>query len=157
MTATRGQDRAEMTRPEIQAHDEGVRAEHENALARGEKRILYLTDTGMLHSYAKEEIGGPPNSSKRWWSMLPALLFFLAATAFTIFVVVEPTFRGEEPWWRALYGTAVTAPFIAGCFWLLRIEYRAHKLRKQRGVPEPLRIPGATTTLPESYTESKPR
>lgn len=145
-----------MTANSHQAHDEAVHAKHAEALARGEKRTLYLTEAGMLHSYAKDEIGGPPNGSKRWWSMLPAMLFFVAATAFTVYVVVEPTLRGEEPWWRGLYGTAVFAPFIIGCFWLLRIEYRGHRNRKKRGVPEPLRIPGATRTLPESYTESKP-
>jgi hypothetical protein len=145
-----------MTATDYQAHDAAVHAGHEKALARGEQRILYLTEEGMLHSYAKDEIGGPPNSSKHWWSMFPALLFFLAATALTLYVLVEPTFHGEEPWWRALYGTAVFAPFIFGCLWSLRKDYRAHKNRKQRGVPAPLRFPGATTTLPESYTESKP-
>jgi hypothetical protein len=145
-----------MTETGYQAHDAAVRAEHERAIARGEERILYRTDKGMLHSYAKDEIGGPPNSSRHWWSMLPASLFFLAGIALDLYVLVEPTFDGGEPWWRALWGMAVFAPFLFGCLWSLRKDYRAHRNRKQRGVPEPLRFPGATTTLPETYTESDP-
>ena len=32
-----------------QEHDDAVHPEHETALARGEQRVLYLTEHGMLH------------------------------------------------------------------------------------------------------------
>jgi hypothetical protein len=37
--------------------DDQVRAEHEQALARGEKRVLFRTVEGRLYSYAKDELG----------------------------------------------------------------------------------------------------
>lgn len=141
---------------DVRAHDVAVRAEHERALARGEARILYRTDRGMLHSYAKDEIGGPPNGSRHWWTMLPASLFFLFWVAFFIYGIAEPTFNGGEPWWRGLWGVAIFGLFLPYCLWSLQKEYRAHRNRKTRGVPEPLRFPGATTTLPDTYTESDP-
>lgn len=37
--------------------DDQVRAYHEQALARGEKRVLCRTGEGRLYSYARDEIG----------------------------------------------------------------------------------------------------
>lgn len=62
-----------MTVSSHQEHDDAVHAEHEAAVARGEQRVLYLTEHGMLHSYTKAELGGPPNGSSRWWQNLPGL------------------------------------------------------------------------------------
>lgn len=47
-------------------------AAHKEALARGEKRVLRVTTTGELHSYAEDEIGFSPGRGKAqvspWWA-----------------------------------------------------------------------------------------
>ena len=50
--------------PERERRNDAVHAEHKQALARGEKRVLRTTATGELHSYAGEEIGFTPGAGQ---------------------------------------------------------------------------------------------
>lgn len=53
--------------------NDAVVTEHKEALARGEKRVLRVTTTGELHSYADDEIGFSPGRGQAqvstWWGM----------------------------------------------------------------------------------------
>lgn len=53
--------------------NDAVYAEHQEALARGEKRVLRRMDTGELHSYPGDEIGFSPGRGqvqvRTWWGM----------------------------------------------------------------------------------------
>ena len=116
-----------------QEHDDAVHAVHaeqQAALARGENRALYLTEDGMLHSYTKTELGGPPNGSTGWWQNLPGLLVLLPMLGLTLYVIVT------DPGKTATRST--------------------RKERLRRGSPDPLKIMRAKTKLPESCTQSQP-
>ncbi|MGO4435656.1 hypothetical protein AB4Y88_20945, partial [Paenarthrobacter sp. RAF9] len=58
---------------ERERRNDDVYAEHKEALARGEKRVLRKTDTGELHSYPADEIGFSPGRGqvqvRSWWGM----------------------------------------------------------------------------------------
>ena len=60
-------------RQDRQRRDDAIRAGHQQALARGEKRVLRTTATGALHSYAGDEIGFTPGRGhvqvSTWWGM----------------------------------------------------------------------------------------
>ncbi|WP_460667968.1 hypothetical protein [Kocuria himachalensis] len=50
--------------PERARRNDAVYAEHQQALAAGEKRVLRTTATGELHSYANDEIGFTPAQAR---------------------------------------------------------------------------------------------
>ncbi|MCY1675587.1 hypothetical protein OVA06_12870 [Pseudarthrobacter sp. SL88] len=138
-----------------QEHDDAVHTEHQAALARGEQRVLYLTKDGMLHSYTKTELGGPPNGSTRWWQNLPGLLVLLTVLGLTTFVIIT------DPGTATQLGATICAAVLfalgaAYLIWESVVVYRARKARLRRGSPDPLKIMSAKTKLPESYTQSQP-
>jgi hypothetical protein len=136
-----------------QEHDDAVHAEHKAALALGGQRVLYLTKDGMLHSYTKLELGGPPNGSTRWWQNLPGLLFLLPMLGLMIYL----TFTNEVgSRWASLFMAVLVAGAVVYLTWEMVVVYRGRKERIRRGSPDPLRISGAKTKLPESYTQSQP-
>ncbi|WP_258805748.1 hypothetical protein [Pseudarthrobacter sp. NS4] len=139
-----------------QEHDDAVRTEHEAALARGEQRVLYLTKDGMLHSYTKKELGGPPNGSTRWWQNLPALLFLLPMLSLGIYVFITNPVGKASAQWATLFGAVLMALAAVYLIWEMVVVYRSREERLRRGSPDPLRISGAKTKLPESYTQSQP-
>src|SRR5688572_2084261 len=98
-----------MTVSSQQEHDDAVHAEHEAALARGEQRVLYLTEYGMLHSYTKVELGGPPNGSTRWWQNLPGLLFLLPMFGLSMYVVITNPVGTAAAQWATLFGAVLMA------------------------------------------------
>ncbi len=122
--------------------DEQTRALHEQAVAAGEKRLLTRTpDDGRLHSYAADEIGfaragsGPIVTSAP--GMLLLGLFFAAVTAFSIFLIAAPAANGQDPLWEAI---VLTIGGIAGLAYAVRLalsEFRARRIRRERGVPDP--------------------
>lgn len=122
--------------------DEQTRARHEQAVADGEKRLLArTTDGGRLHSYAADEIGfaragtGPIVTTAP--GMLVLAMIFAAVTAFSLFLLAAPTATGQDPLWGAL---ALTAGGIAGAAYAVRLavsEFRARKIRRERGMPDP--------------------
>lgn len=123
-------------------HDDEVRSRHEQAVAAGEKRLLTRTlDRGRLHSYAADEIGfaragsGPIVTTAP--GMLVLALVFAALTVFSLVLVAAPTSQGEDPLWGALVLTAIGA---AGVLYALRLavsEFKARRIRRERGLPEP--------------------
>jgi hypothetical protein len=121
--------------------DDQVRVEHEQALARGEKRVLFRTVEGRLHSYAKDELGVVTASSHpqvRSAAGFMVMAVFLAAVAvFSILLVAGPTSRGEDPMWDALF---LTAAGVGGTLYAIRmakVASAAKRLRAERGIPEP--------------------
>jgi multisubunit Na+/H+ antiporter MnhC subunit len=121
--------------------DDQVRAEHENALARGEKRVLSRTVEGRLHSYAKDEIGIVTASShpqvRSSGGFLVMAVVLAAVAVFSILLVAGPTSRGQDPMWSAL---VLTAAGVGGAVYALRmakVASRAKRLRAERGIPEP--------------------
>ena len=122
--------------------DEQTRALHEQAVAAGEKRLLTRTvDGGRLHSYAADEIGFARAGSGPIVTTAPGMLllglFFAAVTAFSIFLIVAPAAHGQDPLWGAL---VLTIGGIAGLVYAVRLarsEFRARRIRRERGVPDP--------------------
>lgn len=123
-------------------YDDEEIARHDRAVAAGEKRLLTRTvDGGRLHSYAADEIGfaragsGPIVTSAAGMVSLAAV--FAAVTVFSIFLVAAPTSQGESPLWGAL---VVTAGGLAGVAYAARLaisEFRARRIRRERGIPDP--------------------
>ncbi|MBT2550477.1 hypothetical protein [Arthrobacter sp. ISL-65] len=121
--------------------DDQVRAEHEQAMARGEKRVLSRTVDGQLHSYGKDEIGivnassRPQVRSATGFTILAVV--FAALAVGSILLVAAPTGQGQDPLWGALF---LTAAGVGGVVYSARLAVtaaKAKRLRKERGVPEP--------------------
>jgi len=126
---------------ERERRNDAVYAEHKEALARGEKRVLRRTDTGDLHSYPGDEIGFSPGRGqaqvRTWWGMaivstVIGLLFMGSCVMF-----LAPLVQGAQPSWGALFPMGLAAFGVVFTFGLARDEYRAAKLRKERGAPKP--------------------
>jgi len=122
-------------------HEDAVYAEHKTAIANGEKRVLRRTATGELHSYPGDEIGFSPGRGQAqvstWWGM--AILSALGCVGFiaAVAMFLSPLWIGEGLSWGALWVMGL-AGFIAWYgFKLARDEYKAARLRKERGSPKP--------------------
>ena len=126
---------------ERERRNDAVYAEHKEALARGEKRVLRKTSTGELHSYASDEIGFSPGRGqvqvRTWWGMgiLAALMGLLFVGSWVLLLM--PLGKGEQPFWGALFLTGMAGLGAWYTLGLARDEYRAAKLRKERGAPQP--------------------
>ncbi|GGG44080.1 hypothetical protein GCM10011374_03060 [Kocuria dechangensis] len=127
--------------PERERRNDAVYAEHKQALARGEKRVLRTTATGELHSYAGEEIGFTPGAGQvqvsTWWGMGIVTAVLWAGFAFSWVLLLAPVREGGQPFWGALFLTVLAGLLGWYTFRLARDEYRAAKLRKERGAPKP--------------------
>ncbi len=121
--------------------DDQVRAYHEQALARGEKRVLCRTKEGRLYSYARDEIGVVTASShptvRSAGGFIVMAVFFAAVAAFSILLVVGPTGQGQDPMWGALVLTAGGAGGVVYAARLAGVAAKAKRLRRERGIPEP--------------------
>ncbi|CCQ45255.1 putative uncharacterized protein [Pseudarthrobacter siccitolerans] len=121
--------------------DDQVRAYHDQALARGDKRILFRTVDGRLHSYAKDELGVVTASShpqvRSAVGFLVLAAFFAALTVFSILLVAGPTSRGQDPLWGALILTVAGACGVLYAVRMAGIASKAKRLRAERGIPEP--------------------
>jgi hypothetical protein len=126
---------------ERERRNDAVHAEHKQALARGEKRVLRTTATGELHSCAAEEIGFTPGAGQvqvsTWWGMgiitVVTGLLFVGSWV----ILLAPVGEGGRPFWGALFLTALSGFLARYSFGPARDEYRAAKLRKERGAPKP--------------------
>lgn len=126
---------------ERERRDDAAYAEHKEAVARGEKRVLRRTSTGELHSYPKEEIGFTPGRGQAqvstWWGMAILAAFGAVGFVATVVLFIMPVFQGGGPSWGALWPMGI-AGFLAWYgFGLSKDEYRATQLRKKRGSPKP--------------------
>lgn len=126
---------------ERERRNDEVYAEHKQALARGQKRVLRRTDTGELHSYPDDEVGFSPGRGqvqvRTWWGM--GILTFGLGVVFlgSLALFFVPMAQGEGPLWGALFGVALGGVVGWSTFGMARDEYRAKKLRKERGSPKP--------------------
>ena len=121
--------------------DDQVRAYHEQALARGDKRILFRTAEGRLHSYTREELGVVTASShpqvRSATGFLVMAVFFAALAVFSIMLVAGPTSRGQDPLWGALILTVAGAAGVLYAARMAGVAAKAKRLRAERGIPEP--------------------
>jgi hypothetical protein len=123
------------------AADDQVRADHKQALARGEKRVLFRTVEGRLHSYGKDELGVVTASShpqvRSAAGFLAMAVFFAAVAVFSILLIAGPTSRGEDPMWGALVLTVAGAGGVLYAVRMAGVARKAKRLRAERGIPEP--------------------
>ncbi|GGM97191.1 hypothetical protein GCM10009721_25100 [Terrabacter tumescens] len=122
--------------------DEAVTAAHDEAVARGEKRVLRRTTTGELHSYPADEIGFTPGRGqaqvRTWWGMaVLAVTMALLSLLAVVGMFVVPMSRGDGPQWGGLVLVAMGGLFTWYAVRLARDEYRAKQVRRERGSPEP--------------------
>lgn len=119
--------------------DDQVRAHHEQALVRGEERVLFRTVDGRLHSYAKDELGVVTASSqpqvRSAVGFLMMAVAFAAVAVFSIFLVAGPTSRGQDPMWGALFLTAAGLSGVLYAIRMAQVASRAKRLRAERGIP----------------------
>jgi hypothetical protein len=139
--------------PERERRNDAAYAEHKQALARGEKRVLRTTATGELHSYAGDEIGFTPGRGQAqvssWWGMGIVTAVLALLFAFSTVMLLTPVVQGRQPYWGALLLIALTGLGAWYAFGLARDEYRATRLRKARSAPKP----GTSGHLPSEYSE----
>lgn len=128
--------------------DQAVRAEHDQAVARGEKRVLRTTATGELHSYADDEVGFTPGSGhaqvSTWWGMGILTAVMAVLFGFSWVLLLAPVADGGRPYWGALLLVAMSGLLGWYSFTLARDELRAGRVRRERGVPRP----GSRGSLP---------
>lgn len=126
---------------EAERHNDAVYAEHKEALARGEKRVLRQSNTGELYSYPSDEIGFSPGRGhvqvRSWWGMgvVSAFLGLMFLGSMVLFLASFQ--QGTAPEWGALFAIGLGGFGAWYTFGLARDEYRGKKLRKERHVPEP--------------------
>ncbi|WP_104042577.1 hypothetical protein [Arthrobacter sp. ZGTC412] len=121
--------------------DDQVRTFHEQALARGEKRVLFRTVDGALHSYAQDELGVVTASShpqvRSAGGFLVMAVFLAALSVFSVLLVAGPTSRGQDPMWGALILTVAGAGGVLYAARMAGVAAKAKRLRAERGIPEP--------------------
>ena len=121
--------------------DDQVRAYHDQAVARGEKRVLFRTVNGDLYSYRKDELGVVNASShpqvRSAVGFLVMAVFFAAVAVFSVLLVTAPTSRGQSPMWSALFLTVMGVAGVLYAVRMAKVASRAKRLRAERGIPEP--------------------
>jgi hypothetical protein len=121
--------------------DEALTAEHDEAVARGEKRVLRRTRTGELHSYPADEIGFTPGRGqaqvRTWWGMAVLAVVMALLTLGSVAVLLAPLRVGQGLAWQALLPLVLGGLFTWYSVGLARDEYRAKQVRTERGSPEP--------------------
>ena len=126
---------------EAHYHDDEMRERHAQAMAAGEKRVLSRTMEGRLYSYARDEIGfaragsGPIVTSAV--GMVVLAVVFAAFIVLSVLLIAAPASQGQDPLWAALF---LTFGGLAGAIYTSRLavaEFRAKRIRRERGIPEP--------------------
>ncbi len=119
-----------------------TRAFHDERVAAGERRILARGNDAELHSYTPEEYGvlragpGPVLTTLRGHMIFTGLVL-LGLIGF-IWMYASLYFRPipTPPWGGWLLGVGIFLVFLYFAR-NLKIEWRAHQLRKERGLPTP--------------------
>jgi len=126
---------------ERERRDDAAYAEHKEAVARGEKRVLRRTRTGELHSYPADEIGFTPGRGQAqvstWWGMAILAAFGAVVSIAMVALLIVPVLQGSGPSWGLLWPLGIAGFLTWYGFRLSRDEYRATQLRKERGSPKP--------------------
>ncbi|GAB3531151.1 hypothetical protein GCM10027403_01100 [Arthrobacter tecti] len=134
-----------MSEASERAHrDAATTAAHEEYIQRtGEKRILVRAVNGELLSYTPDEYGvsrtglGPKIST--WWGHLVYVLAILVITMIFLYLPIHGMFVERDPeagWFLIVTGLFVLLGIYATRNF--RREWRAHQLRKERGLPRPI-------------------
>lgn len=123
--------------------DSATTAAHEEHINRtGENRVLVRAVNGELVSYSREEYGvgrtgiGPKIST--WWGHLVYVLAILAIILVFLYLPLHGLLVERDPasgWFLLLPGLLIL--FEVYAVRNLQREWRAHKLRKERGLPRP--------------------
>ncbi|PTT61443.1 hypothetical protein [Arthrobacter sp. HMWF013] len=126
---------------ERERRDDAVYAEHKRAVAAGGKRVLRRTSNGELHSYLGDEIGFTPGRGQAqvstWWGMGILMVFSGIIFIGGCWVFQLPLWEGKGPEWGALWVMGLSGFLTPYAYTLARDEYRATRLRKRRGSPQP--------------------
>ncbi|GAB5078515.1 hypothetical protein [Arthrobacter sp. AD-310] len=121
--------------------EDQVRLNHDQAVARGEKRVLFRTVDGRLHSYARDELGVVTASShpqvRSAGGFVVMAVFFAALAVFSLMLVAGPASRGQDPMWGALVLTVAGAGGVLYAARMAGVAAKAKRLRAERGIPEP--------------------
>ena len=121
--------------------EDQVRINHDQAVARGEERVLFRTVDGRLHSYARDELGVVTASShpqvRSAGGFMALAVFFAAFAVFSVLLVAAPTGRGQDPMWGALFLTLAAAGGALYAARMAGVAAKAKRLRRARGIPEP--------------------
>lgn len=128
---------------EREQRDAATTAAHDEHVNRtGENRVLVRAVTGELVSYTREEYGvgrtgiGPKIST--WWGHLVYVLAILAIIVVFLYLPLHGLLVERDPasgWFLLLPGVLIL--FEVYAVRNLQREWRAHKLRKARGLPRP--------------------
>lgn len=123
--------------------DDMTRLWHEQALARGEKRVLSRTSKHTnyeLHSYLYDEIGfsrqgsGVVVTSTWGMFMLAGIMAFIGV--FTLAMMVVGAVSGEE-FWGGIFPLAIAVFGTWAGFHYAMEDVKAKQVRRARGVPDP--------------------
>ena len=113
--------------------------EHREALARGEERVLRRTVAGTVHSYKKDEHVAPSDDPYNLRSLAGGILISAIYIGFAVFCALM-FFVGDGgvyPAWLLPVGAVACVYAGRPAFVFCRDEYRASKVRKERGVLQP--------------------
>lgn len=134
----------------VRRDDAAVFAEHRAALERGEEHALRRTVTGELHSYAKDEHVAPGNDPYNLRSLWVGILIAAVYLGFAILsaaLFAGQLVRGEPLNWLLPAVAVIFIIFGRPAFVFCRDEFKASKVRKERGIPKPDR--GKEIKLPD--------
>lgn len=130
---------------ERERRDAATSAAHDEHVNRtGENRVLVRAVNGELVSYSREEYGVGrtgigPKISTHWGHLIYVLLIAGVIVLFLSLSIRAFLGFGEplSPWFLIVPGLFVLLEIYA--VKNLRREWRAHQLRKERGLPRPAR------------------
>lgn len=130
---------------ERERRDAATTAAHEEHVNRtGENRVLVRATNGELVSYSREEYGvgrtgiGPKIST--YWGHLVYVILIAAVIVLLLSLSIRAFLGFGEPlspWFLIVPGLLVLLEIYA--VKNLRREWRAHRLRTERGLPRPAR------------------
>lgn len=122
--------------------DEVTRHWHNTAVSRGDDRVILRAKNGELHSYLAEEIGFSPGShgvtiSTGTGMLVGSVFCILIALAAMVYSFIAPGATGGERVGVFFAGSLFAGvALLFNTYW--RREAKAKRLRKQRGLPEPI-------------------
>lgn len=128
---------------EREQRDARTRAAHDEYVARtGEKRILMRAVNGELVSYSPEEygvgrLGLGPRINTRWGHLVYVLAIAAIIAVFVYLPLQKLLVEGNAELMGFLVVPALLALLEVFAVRNLLREWRAHKLREERGLPRP--------------------
>lgn len=122
--------------------DRQATAEHDQRVAAGERRILARAADGRLVSYRPEDYGftktGTSHTIKTVWGMGLLALFSAGFGIWMTAAFVQGVLAGDDVPWGVWFVPPIFAVLCAAALLYLRVECRARRLRRERGLPRPV-------------------